>query len=393
MSVPTLERPASPPPQPPAASGGRRNPPTLALALSATALLATIALTIALAAGAFDRSSPATVTRPATVVTQPAAAGSGLNAAALYASDAPGVVDITAHSTTTTAAGPFGLPRKAQTTDTGTGTVLDTQGRILTADHVIAGASSITVTLQNGDTRSAKLLGGDSATDTAVLKIDPSGMTLHPLPLGSLATLRIGDPIAVIGDPFSFQRSLSSGLISGLDRTIQAPNGFTIAHAVQTDAAMNPGNSGGPVLDARGRVIGVADQIATGNSGADSSTGVGFAVPIDIVKTVLPQLERGTTPAHAYLGIGAADATGTGGNAGALVQVVRSSGPAAAAGIRTGDVIVALGRAKITGVSDLVTATSTHRPGDRVTATVIRGGKRLSLPITLAKEPTSPAKG
>ena len=193
--------------------------------------------------------------------------------------------------------------------------MLDTQGRILTADHVIAGASSITVTLQNGDTRSAKLLGGDTATDTAVLKVDPSGMTLHPLPLGSLATLRIGDPIAVIGDPFSFQRSLSTGLISGLDRTIQAPNGFTIAHAVQTDAAMNPGNSGGPVLDARGRVIGVADQIATGNSGADSSTGVGFAVPIDIVKTVLPQLERGTTPAHAYLGVGAADATGNGGNA------------------------------------------------------------------------------
>ena len=156
---------------------------------------------------------------------------------------------------------------------------------------------------------------------------------------------------------------------------------------------MNPGNSGGPVLDAQGRVIGVADQIATGNSGADSSTGVGFAVPIDIVKTVLPQLERGTTPAHAYLGVGAADATGTGGNAGALVQGVRSSGPAAAAGIRTGDVIVALGHAKITGVSDLVTATSTHRPGDRVTATVIRAGKRLSLPITLADEPTSPAKG
>ena len=391
MSIPTLERPASPPQPPvppPAASERRRNPSTLALALGATALLATLALTVALlATGAFDRS------RPATAVTQPVAGGSGLNAAALYASAAPGVVDITAHSTTTTAAGPFGLPRKARATDTGTGTVLDTQGRILTADHVIAGASSITVTLPNGDTRRAKLLGGDSATDTAVLKIDPSGTTLHPLPLGSLATLRIGDPIAVIGDPFSFQRSLSSGLISGLDRTIQAPNGFTIAHAVQTDAAMNPGNSGGPVLDARGRVIGVADQIATGNSGADSSTGVGFAVPIDIVKTVLPQLERGATPAHAYVGIGAADATRGGGNAGALVQVVRSRGPAAAAGLRPGDVIVALGSAKITGVSDLVTATSTHRPGDRVTATVIRDGKRLSLPITLAKEPTATTDG
>jgi putative serine protease PepD len=386
MSVPTLERPTSPPPP---ASDHRRNPPTLALALAAAALLATIALTIALlATGAFDRRTSATA------VTQAASSGgSGLNAAALYASAAPGVVDITAHSTTTTAAGPFGLPRKAQATDTGTGSVLDTQGRILTADHVIAGASSVTVTFQNGATRPAKLLGGDSATDTAVLKIDPAGLTLHPLPLGSLANLHIGDPIAVIGDPFTYQRSLSGGLISGLDRTIQAPNGFTIAHALQTDAAMNPGNSGGPVLDAQGQMIGVADQIATGNSGADSSTGVGFAVPINVVKNVLPQLEHGATPAHAFLGVGAADATGTGGNAGALVQAVRSSGPAAAAGIRTGDVIVALGPAKIAGVNDLVTATSTHRPGDRVTATVIRDGKRLTLPITLAAEPTSPTNG
>jgi putative serine protease PepD len=386
MSVPTLERPTSPPPPPPA-SAGRRSPPTLALALGATALVATIALTIALlATGAFDRSTPA---RP---VTRTVSTGSGLDAAALYAAAAPGVVDITAHATTTTAAGPFGLPRKAQATDTGTGTMLDAQGRILTADHVVAGASSITVTLQNGDTRRAKLLGGDSATDTAVLKVDPSGLKLHPLPLGSLATRRVGDPIAIIGDPFSFQRSLSSGLISGLDRTIQAPNGFTIAHALQTDAAMNPGNSGGPVLDAEGRVIGVADQIATGNGGADSSTGVGFAVPIDVVKTVLPQLERGATPAHAYLGVGAADATGTGGNSGALVQVVRSSGPAAAAGVRAGDVIDALGPAKIRGVNDLVTATSAHRPGDRVTAAVIRDGKRLSLTITLGKEPRSPSR-
>jgi putative serine protease PepD len=389
MSVPTLERPASPPqpPQPPpAASGGRRNPPTLALALGATALLATIALTIALlAAGAFDRS------HRTTVVTQPAAAGSGLNAAALYASDAPGVVDITAHSTTTTAAGPFGLPRKAQATDTGTGTVLDTQGRILTADHVIAGASSISVTLRNGDTRPAKLLGGDSATDTAVLKLDPSGMRLHPLRLGSLATLRIGDPIAVIGDPFSFQRSLSSGLISGLDRTIQAPNGFTIAHAVQTDAAMNPGNSGGPVLDARGRVIGVADQIATGGSGADSSTGVGFAVPIDIAKSELTQLEAGHAPAHAHLGVSAEDATVNGGKAGALVGAVAPRGPAAHAGIQVGDVIVKVGAASISGVNDLVTAASSHKPGDRVAVTVIRHGKPLTRSVTLAKEPSSVA--
>ena len=127
------------------------------------------------------------------------------------------------------------------------------QPPFLTADHVVAGATSVSVILQDGTTRAAKVLGGDPATDVAVLKVDPSGLKLHPLPLGSVSAMRIGNPLAVIGDPFDFHRSLSTGVISGLDRTIQAPNGFTIAHAVQTDAAMNPGNSGGPVLDYLGR--------------------------------------------------------------------------------------------------------------------------------------------
>jgi putative serine protease PepD len=369
--------------QPPPARRSRVTAAALALAavLGALVLAGVLAL-----AGAFGSST--TVVR-GTSAAGPSAGGSALNPAALYASAAPGVVDITSRSTTTAPAGPFGAPRKAQATATGTGFVVDGQGHIVTADHVVQGASSVTVSFQDGVTRTAKVLGGDTATDVAVLSVDPSGLQLHPLPLGSVSGMRIGDPLAVIGDPFDYHRSLSAGLLSGLDRTIQAPNGFTIAHAVQTDAAMNPGNSGGPVLNARGQVIGVADQIATGGSGADSSTGVGFAVPIDIAKSELAQLESGSAPGHAYLGVSADDASGTGGSTGARIAAVAPGSPAAHAGIKRGDVIVALGATHITGVNDLVTAAAGHKPGDRVTVTVVRAGKRLNLSATLAKEPAS----
>jgi S1-C subfamily serine protease len=385
MSVPTQERPSYPPLTP------HRRGLSPGTVLGAAALVAVAALTVVLlATGAFG-SRTTTVTR--TTIAPAAGGQTGLNAAALYAASNPGVVDITAHSTTTSPGGPFGLPRKAQQTDSGTGMVLDTQGRILTADHVVAGTSDVTVTFQDGATRTAKVLGGDTATDVAVLKVDPAGLTLHPLTLGTLTGHRVGDPLAVIGDPFDVQRSLSTGVISGLDRTIQAPNGFSIPHALQTDAAMNPGNSGGPVFDASGRVVGIADQIATGTSGGDSSTGVGFAVPIDVIKPELAQLEAGTTPGHAYLGVSAGDATGANGNAGALVQSIRPGGPAAHAGLRAGDRIIALGTAKVTSVNDLVAATATHQPGQTVDVTVIRGGKHVTLKLTLAKEPTTASAG
>ena len=150
------------------------------------------------------------------------------------------------------------------------------------------------------------MLGQDDATDVAVIKIDPSGLTLHPLTLGSSSSVGVGDDVAAIGDPFGYARSISTGIVSGVDRTIKAPNGFTIAHALQTDAAMNPGNSGGPVLNADGQVIGIADQIATDGS-ADQSSGVGFAVPIDLVKSALTTLKSGGTVEHAYVGVATGD--------------------------------------------------------------------------------------
>jgi hypothetical protein len=202
-----------------------------------------------------------------------------------------------------------------------------------------------------------------------VLLVNPAGLTLQPLSLGSSRTLAVGDVLAIIGDPLGFERSLSTGVVSALDRTIQAPNSYMIAHSIQTDAAMNPGNSGGPLLDSRGRVIGIADQIATGTnqfgrSTSDTSTGVGFAVPIDLAKVELVPLERGEKVTHAYLGVGTASAT-SGGQQGALVATVQSGTPAAQAGLRAGDVIVGFAGATIRSSGDLIAALTSATPATR----------------------------
>jgi S1-C subfamily serine protease len=278
----------------------------------------------------------------ATTVEQVSAGGSAggkgsdpstaLNAAGIYAAAGPGVVDITSSGIPASTSGsPFAPSSGQSETATGTGFQIDSHGDILTAAHVVAGASKITATLDDGTTLTANVLGVDSSTDVAVLKIDPSGQTMHPLPLGSSQTLTVGDPLAVIGDPFHFDRSLSTGVVSALNRTIQAPDGFTIADAIQTDAGIDPGNSGGPVLNAQGQVVGITDQIATGTSGSDSFSGVGFAVPIDDVKGELSQLERGVNVSHAFLGVGIAQTTGADG---ALIGSVAPNSPGAAAGLK-----------------------------------------------------------
>ncbi len=263
--------------------------------------------------------------------------------------------------------------------------MVDAKGDIVTAAHVTDGASAIKVRFADGTARSATLLGSDDATDVAVLKIDPSGLTLHPLTLGSSAALDVGDAVAAIGSPFGYEQSLSTGVVSGLDRTIQAPNGFTVAHAIQTDAALNPGKSGGPLLDASGRVVGIADQIATSGS-SEQSSGVGFAVPIDVVAGELSALEAGRAPTHAYLGVTTGDSTGA---TGALVGSVSAGGPAAAAGLKAGDVVTAIDGSKIGGSGDLVATIARKRPGDTVKVTVRRGGDTLTLRMTLGTQPSS----
>ncbi|HUA48771.1 MAG TPA: trypsin-like peptidase domain-containing protein [Solirubrobacteraceae bacterium] len=366
--------------------GGAR----LFLVAAVVALAAVAGVVAALVAGIVHMGSATTTTvvqsAPATASVPSSPTGPWK---AVYAQAAAGTVDLTVQMTETVNT-PLGRTPEAVTA-LGSGFVLDGRGDLLTAAHVVDGASSIRVTFQDGSTRTATLLGEDEAADVAVLHVDPTGIALHPLALGSLSGLAVGDSLAVIGDPLGFDRSLSTGVVSALDRTIQAPNGFEIAHAIQTDAAMNPGNSGGPIFDSTGRVIGIADQIATGSnqfggSSSDTSTGVGFAVPIDLIKGELTSLEHGQHVSHPYLGIATAETSG--GSPGALVASVQAGGPAAKAALRAGDVIVAFNGVTITGEADLIAALAAAHPGQHVTLTIRRGSSRITVGVTLGSQPT-----
>jgi putative serine protease PepD len=356
--------------------------------LITTALLGGFAsagvLAVAGLLGGNGSATATTVVQSSSSDSSGASSSTGLDANAIYASASAGVVDITATGTGSSQASPFGRG-SSQSTATGSGFVVDGKGHIVTAAHVVDGATSLKVTFSDGTTRTATLAGKDDATDVAVLNIDPSGLTLHPLTLGSSASLRVGNPVVAIGSPFGYQESLSTGVVSGVDRTIQAPNGFTVAHAIQTDAALNPGNSGGPILDSSGHVIGVADQIAT-NGSSDQSSGVGFAVPIDVIAGELGKLEAGQTVTHAYLGVSTTESTSS---TGALVGSVTPGGPAASAGLNGGDVVTAFDGRKISGSSDLVAAIAAKAPGDKVDVTVRRGSGSRTLTVTLGTQPKS----
>jgi S1-C subfamily serine protease len=346
---------------------------------------------VLLASGALDGGSTTEVTTvKEAAATTPVAdtSGGGTTAdEALYESTSPGVVEIKSAISggVESQVSPFGRePEQSESSATGSGFIVDEEGTVVTAAHVVDEASSVKVILQDGTVRSAEVLGVDDATDIAVIRFDPEGIELQPLELGDSASLKVGASVAAIGAPFEYAWSFSTGIVSGLDRTIQAPNGFTVSHAIQTDAAVNPGNSGGPLLDAEGDVIGVVDQIATDGS-ADQSSGVGFAVPSNLVAAELQQLEAGETVEHAYLGV----STGTASSdaAGAQIAEVVPGSPAAEAGLRQGDVITALGEESIGSSEDLGAAIATREPGETVTLEVQRNSQSTAVKVTLGTQP------
>jgi putative serine protease PepD len=309
----------------------------------------------------------------------------GLDSRAIYAKDGPGVAFVRSSGITTNT--PFGSERGVAT---GSGFVLDRHGNILTNAHVVDGARKVTVRFGgSGSEVPAQVVATDNSNDLAVLRVDPSTVALHPLALAGTSSVHVGDPVAAIGNPFGFDRTITAGIVSAVQRQITAPDGFTIDHVIQTDAAINPGNSGGPLIDAQGRVVGINSQIATGGNG-DANVGIGFAIPIATAKHELGALERGGTVQHAFLGVGTVPGRG-----GVVVKRVQGGSPAAKAGLRAGDVIVSLAGRPVRDPSALAAAVGAHKPGETVTVGYLRNGAHRTASATLARHPTAalPASG
>ena len=258
----------------------------------------------------------------------------------------------------------------------GTGFVVDADGTIVTNAHVVGSESTVQVQFADDETVTGRVGGIDRSSDLAVVKVT-TGRALKPLSLADSGAVRTGQLAVAIGSPFGLPQTATSGIVSGTGRHIQAPDGFQIDRVIQTDAPINPGNSGGPLLDARGRVVGVNSQIATGGA-SRGSVGIGFAVPSNTVKDVVPRLERGETIQRPFLGVSTTQGTG-----GALVREVTSGGPAQDAGVRAGDVIVRVGGKRVQEPGDVAAAIQDRRPGESVEVEVRRGGDSRTVAVEL----------
>jgi S1-C subfamily serine protease len=368
-----------------------------------------------LGAAVFGKLGTTTVeASPAVTVTQPVAAtapvgAKGLTDEAIYKRDAPGVVQITATSTVQQQTDPFGLlPPTAQTQQAlGSGFVLDKAGHIVTNEHVVAGAQKVQVSFSGQDAIPAKVVGKDASTDIAVLKVDARTRALTPLELGDSDAIEVGDPVVAIGNPFGYDRTLTSGIVSATGREISSPNSSPIENAIQTDAAINHGNSGGPLIDQQGRVIGVTSQIATGSTG-QGNVGIGFAIPINLVRSVAAQLIKTGVVQHPFLGVVVAPVNaqlaklfGLPTSHGLLVSTVEQGSAAAKAGLKAGttsvivqgtsyrlggDIIVAVDGQQLSSFQQLRTAIEAHKPGDKLHFQVYRSGKERTVTVTLGSK-------
>ncbi len=329
--------------------------------------------------------------------TDPAAAQSGKTVQDIYREEGRGVVFIQSEGVS---GGESPLGQEQQGTATGSGFVVDKDGTIITNAHVVDGASKVTVSFEEGgEAIDADVKGVDDDADIAVLKINPEGRDLTVLPLGESSKLNVGDPVVAIGNPFGLQRTVTTGIVSALQRQVDAPSGFPISNVIQTDASINPGNSGGPLLNAQGEVIGINSQIATG--GGQGSVGIGFAVPIDQAKRELPKLRAGQEIKRAYLGVVMADVTDQIAKQldlpvkeGALVQTVTNGSPADKAGLHAGsssgrgaDVIVSIDGKSVTSADDVVQAVSEKEPGDSVEIEYYRGNDKRTVTVKLGERP------
>ena len=343
----------------------------------------------------------------------PSTTGAGLTPQQIYSNVSGGVVMVLSDFGGSTT-GPFGQTQSGQAL--GTGFVVDKQGYILTNAHVVdengQRANSVTVVFNKGGSETQRvpgqLVGVDVGSDVAVIKVDPSKVELNPLPLGDSGTVAVGEPVVAIGNPLGYDFSITSGIVSATGRSLPAPNGQTILNGIQTDAAINQGNSGGPLIDNAGKVIGINEQIASSGGGND---GLGFAVPINTAIRSMDQLKANGKVTYAWMGIGMQTLTSDIASTfnlktqgGALVEQVSPGSPAAKAGLKGGDqtvtvqgqdftiggdIIVKVDTTAIRTADDLIAYLGTKKPGDTVTVTVERDGKTQELKVTLAERPSN----
>ena len=361
-----------------------------------------------LEANATPTPPPARATR--VEVLTPTSPATDFDPDAIYARDAPGVVtvislfDDSGHDA-------------GDGEGVGSGFVLSSRGEVVTNAHVVTSgdgadsrpANEVYVEFADSNKVSARVVGRDLDADVALLEVDPAGLALRPLPLGRSGALRVGEPVAAIGSPFGERQSLSVGVVSAVDRSIRSLTPFDIPGAIQTDAAVNPGNSGGPLVNARGQVIGINQQIRSSTGGGE---GVGFAVPIDVVKRSIDDLREDGTVDYAYLGVATValypqlvERFGLPVPRGVWVQSVSAGGPAASAGLRggdgdrisfqgeeyrpDGDVITRLGRHPVRDADDLALAVTRYDPGERVDVELWRDGERRLVPVMLERRPSA----
>ncbi len=333
----------------------------------------------------------------------------------IYRRSAPGVVQITATTVIKSPTDPYlgdVFPQQRETQRAlGSGFLIDKAGHVVTNYHVVEGAQRVQVSFSGNDEIDAKVVGSDPSTDVAVLKIDAHSRSLTPLPFGDSDAVQVGDPVVAIGNPFGLTRSATSGIVSALQRPIDAPNGLTIDHTIQTDAAINHGNSGGPLLDSRGAVIGVNSQISTGNTGGQGNVGIGFAIPVNTVKSVAAQIIRSGKAEHAFLGVTADAITpqlaklfNLPAERGLLVRDVYTGSGAELAGLKAGatsvvvegttyviggDIILRADGKAVGTVEELRNLISTKKPGDKVALALLRGRQHTTIHVRLGSAPRS----
>src|SRR5829696_2625284 len=297
----------------------------------------------------------------------------------IYKRTSAAVVEIAVTSSGQTT--PFGDGQGSQQAQ-GSGFVYDTQGHVITNQHVVDNAQSVSVRFANGKTYPATVVGTDPSTDIAVIDVEAPASELRPLTLADSSAVEVGDGVIAIGSPFGLEQTVTTGIVSALHRQITAPNNFTIDDAIQTDAAINHGNSGGPLLDLDGKVIGVNSQIESDSGGNE---GVGFAVPSNTVGTIADALISDGSVEHAYLGVATEDAS----SSGARLAEVKPATPAAKAELRSGDLVTKLDGEALSSADELRRLVDRKSPGDSVQLTIVRGGKTLTVNVTLGTRPSA----